>query len=96
MYGISGYWKNRKRKRISECKVYCSNRKSKNQTKGAGTVRNVGTFCRFADSSGSEEEYQKYTKPIIEKINDNKRIYPGHGTYFKFIEWKNGGIKNEQ
>lgn len=61
---------------------------------GDTILKEQQTFTGF--TNGSEEEYQKYTKPIIEKINDNKRIYPGHGTYFKFIEWKNGGIKNEQ
>lgn len=42
------------------------------------------TFTGF--ENGSDEAYLKYTKPIVEKIRDNKRIYPGHGNPFEFKE----------
>ena len=60
---------------------------------GDTILKEQETFTGF--TNGSEKEYQKYTKPIIEKIRDNKRIYPGHGDPFDFKEWKNGGSRNE-
>lgn len=56
---------------------------------GDTILKDQGTFTGF--DNGSEEEFQKFTKDFIDKINVNMRIYPGHGDSFKFKEWKNGG-----
>lgn len=60
---------------------------------GDTILKEQDTFTGFVN--GSENDYQKYTKTIIERISDYRRIYPGHGDPFDFYEWKNGGSRNE-